>query len=172
MGHEADVRAGRFAVNDPRKDWKQALQPAAECISIERLAETLPPAERNILRLVLCDPGARARQVEWASVARFVVASFRADATRAGAARSVQAMVDELCERSADFAALWKEHDVHAYGEGTKHLRHPAAGTIAVEYSSFAVDGRPDLAMVVYNPLTPDDAGRIQQLIEASAGGD
>ena len=133
---------------------------------------TLPPAERNILRLVFCDPGARARQADWASVARFVVASFRADATRAGAARSVQAMVNELCERSADFAALWKEHDVHAHGEGTKHLRHPAAGTTAVEYSSFAVDGRPDLAMVVYNPLTPDDAGRIRRLIEASAGGD
>jgi transcriptional regulator with XRE-family HTH domain len=133
---------------------------------------TLPLAERNILRLIFCNPGARARQADWTSVARFVVASFRADATRAGAARSVQAMVDELCERSADFAALWKEHDVRAHSEGTKHLRHPAAGTIAVEYSSFAVDGRPDLAMVVYNPLTPDDAGRIQQLIEASAGGD
>lgn len=132
---------------------------------------TLPPTERNILRLIFCDPGARARQADWESVARFVVASFRTDATRAGAARSVQAMVDELCERSADFAALWREHDVRTHGEGTKHLRHPQAGDIAVEYSSFAVDGRPDLAMVVYNPVTPEDAGRIQRLIELSTGG-
>lgn len=128
---------------------------------------TLPPAERNILRLIFCDPGARARQADWESVARFVVASFRVDATRAGAARNVQAMVEELCERSADFAALWREHDVRTYGEGTKHLRHPVVGTIAVEYSSFAVDGRPDLGMVVYNPVAPEDAERIRRLVEA-----
>lgn len=42
-------------MNDPRKDWKQALQPAAECISIERLAETLTPAEHeHVAHCVRC----------------------------------------------------------------------------------------------------------------------
>ena len=41
---------------------------------------------------------------------------------------------------------MWRENDVRAYGEGTKSLRHPVAGLIALEYSAFAVDGRRTLA--------------------------
>jgi hypothetical protein len=44
-------------------------------------------------------------------------------------------------------------------------LHHPVAGWLALEYSSFAVDSRPDLSMVVYNPATPDDAARITALV-------
>src|SRR5262245_24374598 len=103
----------------------------------------LAPAERNILRLIFCDPHVRAKQPDWDSVARFVVGAFRADAARAGAARNVKALVDELRERSPEFAAMWNEHDVHAFGEGAKYVRHPVSGLIALEYSAFAVDGRP-----------------------------
>ena len=46
---------------------------------------TLPPGQRNILRLIFCDPRVRAAQYDWESVARFVVGAFRADAARAGA---------------------------------------------------------------------------------------
>ena len=38
---------------------------------------------------------------------------------------------------SPEFAALWRDNDVSSYGEGSKHLRHPKAGLIALEYSSF-----------------------------------
>jgi len=128
----------------------------------------LEPAQRNVLRLMFCDPAVRAHQVDWESVARFVVAAFRLDAARAGAARSVQALVDELSERSPEFAAMWQSQDVRQYSGGTKHLRLPVLGTLALEYSCFVVDGYPDLSMVVYNPVTPEDAQRISQLIEAS----
>jgi hypothetical protein len=43
-------------------------------------------------------------------------------------------------------------------------MRHPILGPIAFEYSAFAVDGRPDLCMVVYIPATPDDAENIKSL--------
>ena len=45
---------------------------------------TMPPEERNIMRLMFLDPRVRARQPQWDSVARFVVAAFRADSVRAG----------------------------------------------------------------------------------------
>jgi hypothetical protein len=57
--------------------------------------------------------------------------------------------------------------DVRTYGEGVKHLRHPIAGPIAFEYSAFAVDGRPDLGMVIYHPATSADADRIRSLIKS-----
>ncbi len=127
----------------------------------------LPPEQRNILRLIFCNPRARLVQFDWDSVARYVVAVFRADAARAGAAATVQPLVEDLCRLSPEFQAMWRDNDVRSYGEGVKHVRHPTLGSIALEYSTFAVDGRPDLGMVVYNPMTPSDGERIRSLIAA-----
>jgi len=79
----------------------------------------------------------------------------------------VEALVEELRSRSPEFAALWREQDVRAHGEGTKQLRHPTVGLISMEYSSFAVDGRPELSMVVYQPATRADVDAIRQLLQA-----
>jgi transcriptional regulator with XRE-family HTH domain len=129
----------------------------------------LAPEQRNILRLLFCEPRVRSLQRDWQSVARFAVAAFRADAVRAGAARNVQALVDELSRRSPEFAAMWRDNAVSAYGEGTKSLRHPLAGLIALEYSAFAVDGRPELGLVIFTPATPVDAERIRKLMKRRA---
>ena len=130
---------------------------------------TLPPERRNVLRMMFCDPRVRAAQADWEHVARFVVGVFRADAARAGATDEIKALVDDLSRESPEFAALWRDNDVRTYGEGTKRIRHPVAGLLAMEFSTFAVDGRPDLAMVVYNPATPADAEKIRALIAARA---
>jgi transcriptional regulator with XRE-family HTH domain len=126
----------------------------------------LPEGQRNVLRMIFHDSRIRAAQSDWQSVARFVVASFRADVARAGAARNVQSLVDELCATSPEFAAMWRDNDVQVHGDGRKTLHHPVAGPLAMEFSAFAVDGRPDLSMVVYNPATPADAQKIRNLIQ------
>jgi transcriptional regulator with XRE-family HTH domain len=126
---------------------------------------SLPPDRRNILRFIFLDPRVRAAQYNWESVARFVVGAFRVDAARAGAAAEVEPLVDELCRLSPEFKAMWRDNDVHTHGEGVKHIRHPVLGPIAFEYSAFAVDGRSDLTMVVYNPATAADAEKIRPLI-------
>ena len=114
---------------------------------------TLPDGQRNV-------------QPNWKSVARYVVASFRADVARAGAARNVQSLVDELCATSPEFAAMWSDNDVQGHGDGVKTLHHPIAGPLAMEFSAFAVDGRPDLNMVIYNPATSADADKIRALLK------
>jgi transcriptional regulator with XRE-family HTH domain len=130
--------------------------------------DTATPDQRNILRRIFCDPANRAMQTDWESVARFVVAVFRADAARAGASANVDAFVLDLRRRSPDFDAFWQdERDVRAYGEGTKQLHHPAAGLLDMEYSSFVVDGRPDLSMVIYNPATLQVADKVRWLVSA-----
>jgi transcriptional regulator with XRE-family HTH domain len=127
---------------------------------------TLPDGQRNVLRLMFHDSRVRAAQSNWQSVARYVVASFRADVARAGAARNVQSLVDELCATSPEFAAMWRDNDVQGHGDGVKVLHHPVAGSLSMEFSGFAVDGRPDLTMVVYNPATPADADKILGLLK------
>jgi len=132
---------------------------------------SLPPEQRNILRFIFLDPRVRAAQYDWESVARFVVGAFRVDAARARAAAEVGPLVDELSRLSPEFKAMWRDNDVRSHGEGVKHIRHPVLGPIAFEYSAFAVDGRPDLSMVVYNPATPADAERITSLMQARSSG-
>jgi transcriptional regulator with XRE-family HTH domain len=127
----------------------------------------MAPDERNILRRMFCDPAVRAAQFDWESVARFVVAAFRADVARVGAGNEagVQALIAELSARSPAFAAMWADNDVRHYGEGLKRLRHPVLGEVTFEYSAFAVDGRPDLAMIVYNPATAEDMAAVRGLV-------
>jgi transcriptional regulator with XRE-family HTH domain len=128
---------------------------------------SMPPEQRNILRVVFLDPRARTMQYDWESVARFVVGSFRADAARAGAAQDVEPLIEELSRASPEFRSMWADNDIRSHGEVVKRLRHPVLGPIEFEYSVFAVDGRPDLSMITYNPVAPADLERIRKLIDA-----
>jgi transcriptional regulator with XRE-family HTH domain len=127
-----------------------------------------PPQERNMLRAMFLDPGARAAQYDWETVARFAVNAFRVEAARAGAAADMEPLVEELSRLSPDFKAMWAETGLGAtHHDGVKHMKHPILGPVAFEFSVFSVDARPDLAMVVCNPATAADAERIRSLIES-----
>lgn len=126
---------------------------------------TLPREQRNILRLMFSNSRIQAAQEDWLSVARYVVGAFRADAARAGAGAEVAQLVEELSRISPEFEALWRDNDVARHADGLKRIRHPEHGLIELEFSAFAVDGRPDLGMIVYNPTSPETAQRIQSLM-------
>jgi len=133
--------------------------------------DRLTPDRRNLLRRLFLDPHARQAQLDWHSVARFAVAAFRADTARSGAAASVKALVAELRGLSPEFEAMWRENDVTMPGEGMKRIRHPVAGLLALEHSAFAVDGRTDLSLVIFNPATPKDVSRLRGLMKKKNDG-
>lgn len=125
----------------------------------------LPPGERNILRSLFLDPNSRHMQYDWESTAQIVVSAFRLDSARAGAAAASEPLVEELCRKSPDFDRLWRANTLRTHGDAVKHMRHPVLGRIAFEYSAFAVDGRPDLIMTIYNPASAEDLERIKSLL-------
>jgi hypothetical protein len=130
----------------------------------------LPPEERNVLRFMFLDPRMRAAQYDWEAVARFVVGAFRIDAARAGAVAEARPLVEELCRKSPEFLAMWQADEAPvSHGEVVKRLRHPVLGTIAFEHSTFAVDGRTDLSLLIYNPATPEDAEKIAGEVRRAA---
>ncbi|MBS0335068.1 MAG: helix-turn-helix domain-containing protein [Proteobacteria bacterium] len=128
----------------------------------------MPPEHRNMLRFLFLDPRARAAHYDWHGVARFVLGAFRLDSARAGAAADAEPLVEELSRLSPEFRAMWRDGELPAaiHREVVKHIRHPLLGELAFEYSTFAVDGRTDLSLLVYNPATPDDARKIASLVE------
>lgn len=130
----------------------------------------LPREQRNILRMMFSNSRIKAAQEDWISVARYVVGAFRADAARAGADAQIAELVEELSRISPEFEALWQANDVAGHANGVKRLHHPEIGLVELEFSAFAVDGRPDLGMIVYNPVTPGTAERILSLMAARTG--
>lgn len=129
----------------------------------------LAPAERNILRLLFCDPFTRAKTPHWERHARFAVATFRLETARAGVNTHVAALVDDLSRASPEFVAMWRDNDVSTYGEGTKCVEDSVVGTLTLEYSSFVVDDQPNLGLVIYTPATSVDMERIRTLVTDTA---
>lgn len=113
----------------------------------------LPPEHRNILRLIFLDPRARTLHPDWESAARFIVSSFRMDAARAGASETIAPLVAELCAASPEFRAMWHDRTIHTFEHGAKTFHHPVHGPQTFEVSTFAVDGRPDLILVIYGEV-------------------
>ena len=144
----------RRARRNPRPDQdgnlgRRRLEPARHPID-DRLCQA---ATRGTQHPALMSGSSRIRaaQEHWESVARFVLGAFRADAARAGATTEITKLVEELSRTSPDFDRLWRDNVV-AHGEGLKRIRHAELGLIELEFSAFAVDGRPELGRVVYNP--------------------
>src|SRR4249920_118500 len=86
--------------------WDIVAWNRAACVVLADYA-ALAPEQRNSLHLLFQCPCVRAAMPNWESDARFVVAAFRADVARAGAAHKVEALVDDLCRASPEFAAMW-----------------------------------------------------------------
>lgn len=126
----------------------------------------LATSERNVLRRVFLDPASRRLNPDWRRTATLAVGSLRADTARAGA--SVLPFVEDLKRESPEFAAIWQEANVRGLDEGERRLRHPVVGDIAFGLSSFAVDGRPDLVMLVHTPATNADKQRVRTLLGAA----
>ena len=126
---------------------------------------SLPPGRRNLLRLLFSDPEAQATMDDWDGHARFAVAAFRLETTRVGPSDAANALVVELTNSSKAFSAMWRDNEVGAHGGGVKHIRHKVAGPLTFEYATFAVDGQPDLGLVVFTPATPADTERVKALV-------
>lgn len=129
----------------------------------------LPREQRNILRLLFTDGRARAVQEDWEGMARFVVSAFRADVARVGGSREAEQLVEELSLISPEFDAFWRSNDVSNHGEGVKRLRHPTLGLLELEFSTFLLEGQPDLNMLIFNPATQVSMGQIQRHLASLA---
>lgn len=128
----------------------------------------LSKERRNILRMIFSDERLRASQDDWRNVARYVVGAFRADAARAGAGVEIRQLVDELSASSPEFKAMWEDNEITGTREGIKRVHHPELGSIALEFSTFSVEGRSDLNMMVYSPANSEVMEQFRLMIASA----
>ena len=60
---------------------------------------------------------------------------------------------------------MWQSQDVSHYGEGFKQLFIVEEGLIDLEYSTFTVEGKPGLSLVVFNPACGVDRDKLARLM-------
>lgn len=144
-------------------DWTvRAWNRAATKVMIDYGA--LAVSERNVLRN-LFRPGGHDHLENWDSLARLMVGSVRLDILRTGRAAETATLIEDLSRQSEEFRQIWAEQDVNTSSGGTKVMIHPLAGRLSLEFSTFAIDGVSDLAMVIFNPMSDEDRDKIRALV-------
>lgn len=106
-------------------------------------------APANLLRYVFTDPSARRFIVDWRERSQRLVAEYRADtaAWRDDPVRA--ALVQDLADSSAEFAAAWAEQTVRGRDGGRRRFDHPRLGRVAFIQQTLRPADRPELKLVV-----------------------
>ncbi|WP_040803696.1 helix-turn-helix transcriptional regulator [Nocardia concava] len=117
----------------------------------------VPDEERNQARYLFLDPAAPVYYPDWERVAAETVAFLRRDAGLHPDDPRLATLVEELSDRSPDFARLWAAHPIKEKTRGAKLIQHPEVGPLELGYETFALPGDPDQLLVVYTaaPGTP-----------------
>ncbi len=115
---------------------------------------SVPPADRNIVRMIFLWNHWRELFVEWGCLAASVVAQFRAETARYAGAPELLALTSALAQDSAEFARLWHARAVDVPQLKTKRLRHADLGLIDLTYAPLRPRGvAGDVSVSVYSPM-------------------
>ena len=108
--------------------------------------------ERNLLRFIFLEAGARQLICDWEERARRVVAEFRAAIGPHLGDPVLQDLVASLRRASPDFVRFWDHQDVLAREGGARSFNHPRDGFLRFEQITFDLAGRPDLKLTMLMP--------------------
>lgn len=115
----------------------------------------------NLARYMFLDQRSRDFYVDWATIAKDVVASLRIEAGRNPYDRGLTDLVGELATRSEEFRGWWASHNVKVHRNATKRLHHPVAGDMELTGETLVLPGEAGLCIVTYTaePATPSAEG-------------
>jgi transcriptional regulator with XRE-family HTH domain len=108
--------------------------------------------DRNLLKFIFLEPGARILICDWIERARRVVAEFRAHCGAHLNDHTLQALIDELHSRSPEFAEMWDRHGVLGREGGERTFDHPQDGFLRYEQVTFELAGHADVKLTVLVP--------------------
>ncbi|WP_461035176.1 helix-turn-helix domain-containing protein [Streptomyces mayteni] len=103
----------------------------------------------NTARLVFLDAHTRDLYVDWPRKARDVVGKLRQAVGEYPGDPRLASLIGELTMGSPQFATLWAEHRVRAWGMNEYRMRHPTVGELDVLQHSLQVRGGQGIQLVV-----------------------
>ncbi|NUO98859.1 MAG: XRE family transcriptional regulator, partial [Nonomuraea sp.] len=135
-----------------------------------RLALSMEQADRNCLVGFFHEPRFRRGERRWQELAPTVVAAFRLAAAEHPHGHEVHDVVDRLMASSPEFAGLWARQDVQPAGVWINEVDHPVVGALSFESTHMRLPARPDLTVVLYNPLPDTDTADKIEWLRSAAG--
>jgi transcriptional regulator with XRE-family HTH domain len=118
----------------------------------------LVPHERNALRLLLVHPTYRSLIVNWETLARGCMESFRVARSKSLDKRRFDELVHVLSTCSPEFKKWWPDQDVQMLSEGVERFDHPTQGLLDVPYVFLVPEGNPDLTLITFFPKPIGDS--------------
>jgi transcriptional regulator with XRE-family HTH domain len=120
--------------------------------------------DTNCLVTFFTSPVYRNRTEGHTQLAATVAAQYRAAASEFPDDEGFCQVVDELAAVSPEFAELWARGDVEPSGQLEKTINHPLVGPLVFESTQLRLPARPDLIVVMHNPLGEETAARLARL--------
>ena len=105
----------------------------------------------NLARFVFTAPAASSTFVDWSAAADDQTSALRGAALRWRDDERYTALVAEL-EPLPEFAQRWSAHLVGDKQAGTKQLRHPAHGTLSIDFEVMSLDDDSGQRLVAWLP--------------------
>lgn len=126
----------------------------------------IPPAERNLLEILLLRPVEHLSAAELESTARKLIARLRFDYSRHADDPKFEALIHRLDTQSALFRRLWRIPEFTLRPFGIHRFNHPRFGEVAFEHTSVVPDGHPNIRMVI---CMPENAAARRAVMETHA---
>ncbi len=148
------------------------INPVSDVIACNDVAAALfvgltAMARPNSVLYVFCEPAARDLFLDWDEIASDSAAHLRAQAGHHPDDPDLAQLIGQLNTDSPDFHREWSRHEVRPKHTGVKHLNHPAAGRLSLDYQVILAAAAPDQRIVTYGlRATTPTIQTLQRLIE------
>ncbi len=122
-------------------------------LKVIRDYEALPPARRNLLRILLVEDEAYKRDPEiYEAMARRILAKFRVDYSQNAGDPAFEELIADLAASCPAFCRLWNLAEVVSKHDAV--VTHPKGPGLKFEHSSYVPEGSANLRVVIFTPCT------------------
>jgi len=125
--------------------------------SVFRDYNSVPPAERNLLKIALTDPRYRRDAEVYEQIARNLLGEFRLDFGRCAGDPKFEQLIAELAEIVPDFARLWSRVELWNSPRATV-VRHEELGDLYFDRVTYVPEHQPAVRVVMFIPGEPSTA--------------
>lgn len=158
---EVAVLAGVSADYYARLEQGRERNPSAQVIdAIGRALRLRPDEHGHLYRLAGLSPGLTGDDLK-------TVHALRLNAGYLPDYQHISGMVDEMTDRSAEFRALWEDHNVGGLTRAFKVFVHPVEGPIELTYQIFDVTDAPSQQLLVGTPMPGSSTAAVARLTDA-----